>query len=333
MTRHERLFYGIDLKHARGIEIGPLVTPIVSKEISEVYYVDHAGREELQAKYANDPNVNIEKIVQIDAVWDEKALAECFPDGRKFDYVLASHVMEHVPDMLGWLHEIAAVLRPGGRLLLAVPDKRFTFDYLRQPSRLSEVIDAYLRRIRRPTPAQIFDHAANAAEVDMSAAWRGPLDPESLKRYRDTRFALERSIESIRDCKYIDGHWWVFTGRSLAALFLELAGLDLLPYRCVNFYEPEPDTNEIDVILERLNGQSEDEKKEARASFAIYARRLEQAERETSTAARKQIAELETKVGVLESQINAIVSSKSFRITQPLRRLKALISSRTRNKA
>lgn len=324
MTRHERLFYGIDLRRARGIEIGPLVTPIVSKEISEVYYVDHADRETLREKYAHDPNVDIDKIVPVDAVWDERRLAECFPDGRKFDYVLASHVIEHVPDMLGWLHEIAEVLRPRGRLLLAVPDKRFTFDYLRQTSRTSEVIDAYLHRIRRPTPAQVFDHAANAADVDMAAAWNGYLDPASLKRFRDAHFALERSVESVREGTYIDGHWWVFTARSLAALFVDLSDLDLLPYRCVNFYEPERNTNEIDVILERLAGRSEDEKKEARASFEGPLCRLEQAER----SADQQIAELKRKVSTLESQVNALLSSKSFRLTKPLRDLKARLSFR-----
>ena len=42
------------------------------------------------------------------------------PDGQ-FDWVLCSHVLEHVPDDRQALREIARVLRPGGRLILQVP--------------------------------------------------------------------------------------------------------------------------------------------------------------------------------------------------------------------
>jgi SAM-dependent methyltransferase len=199
MTRREKLLSGLDLQRARGIEIGALTSPVVSKADGEVFYVDYFDREVLRTEYESDPNVDIDQIVQVDAVWGDHTLRECFPNISSFDYVIASHVIEHVPDMIGWLKEIAEVLRPGGRLALAIPDKRYTFDYLRQPTRLSELIDAYLRRNRRPMPAQIFDYNANATDVDMVAAWNGPLEPTLLKHYVDLRYALERSIESIRD--------------------------------------------------------------------------------------------------------------------------------------
>ncbi|MBV8072481.1 MAG: methyltransferase domain-containing protein [Acidobacteriaceae bacterium] len=343
MTRHERLLYGIDLPRARGIEIGPLATPIISKQVSEVYYVDHADRETLQAKYAEDPNVEIEKIVAVDALWGERTLRECFPDGRDFDYVLASHVMEHVPDMIGWLHEIAEVLKPGGRLLLVVPDKRFTFDYLRQPSRLGEVIDAYLRRNRRPMPAQIFDYIVNAVDVDARAAWEGRLDAASLKHFRDARFAFDCSVAAVREGKYIDSHCWVFTARSLAALFVGLIDLDLVPFRCVNLFEPERNGNEIDLVLERL-GVPREEKEEARRSFLAHLPQLEALERRQDEqqieglqrllegaskeliAAKDDAARLAQRVALLEDKINHLITSRSFRMTRPFRQLKARFS-------
>lgn len=43
-----------------------------------------------------------------------------FPDGT-FDRVIAAEVLEHVPDDVGALDELARVLRPGGRLATTVP--------------------------------------------------------------------------------------------------------------------------------------------------------------------------------------------------------------------
>ena len=46
-----------------------------------------------------------------------------FPDGH-FHLVYTRHVIEHVPDNLGMVKELARVLRPGGRLYLETPDVR-----------------------------------------------------------------------------------------------------------------------------------------------------------------------------------------------------------------
>ncbi len=70
------------------------------------------------------------------------------------------------------------------------------------------------------------------------------MNPAMLKRYVNLRYALDRSIESVREGKYVRGHNWVFTTRSLLNLLADLVELDLLPYRCLHVYEPERNTNE-----------------------------------------------------------------------------------------
>src|SRR5437868_3008097 len=77
--------------------------------------------------------------------------------GRPVDYVVASHVIEHVPDLIGWLAEVREALEPGGELRLAVPDRRYTLDYRRSVSRLADVVHAWFMRARRPLPHQILD--------------------------------------------------------------------------------------------------------------------------------------------------------------------------------
>ena len=274
MTRREKLLFNLDLRTMRGIEIGPLASPIVDKRDSDVLYVDHADEESLKIKYATDPNVDVGKIVAVDAAWGSQTLREALWDRGMFDYVIASHVLEHVPDMLGWLTEIAEVLRPGGQLSLAIPDKRFTFDYLRQPSRLNEVIDAYLRHNRQPAPGQIFDYNANAVELDLVAAWEDKIDESSLRHYANLRYALDRSIESVREKKYIDSHCWVFTTESLLSLLLDLSDLDLLPYRCVYLCEPEQYSNEMILVMERLSKDIPPSRAAARVGFISQMKRL-----------------------------------------------------------
>jgi SAM-dependent methyltransferase len=255
MTRKDKLLSGVELTRARGIEIGPLATPVVRKEEADVRYVDYADQADLQRRYAGDPNVDVANILPVDAVWGERTLRECFADELYFDYVVASHVIEHVPDMIGWLEEIAEVLRPGGLLCLAIPDKRYTFDYLRQPTRLSELVDAWLRRNRRPMPAQLFDFNVNAVEVDLVAAWDGTLKVDELKHYVNEQFALDRSVESVRDGKYVDAHCWVFTPSSLFDVLAGLARLMLLRYGFERFFPTEPYTNEFVLVLKCIGAQ------------------------------------------------------------------------------
>jgi len=72
MNKREKLVGGLNLATARRIEIGPLCRPIVDKAESQVLYVDHADTESLRRKFASDPNVDVDKIVDIDGVWGEQ---------------------------------------------------------------------------------------------------------------------------------------------------------------------------------------------------------------------------------------------------------------------
>ncbi len=99
--------------------------------VAGIKFVDHADVAFLRAKYAHDPAVALDNIVPLDAVWGDHSLAQCLP-GERFDFVIASHLIGHVPDMLRWLDEVAGRLNPHGRLILAIPDRRYTFDLLRR---------------------------------------------------------------------------------------------------------------------------------------------------------------------------------------------------------
>jgi len=57
------------------------------------------------------------------------------------DFVLASHVLEHLANPLQALREWARVLRPGGWLVLVLPHKEGTFDHRRPLTTLAHLIE------------------------------------------------------------------------------------------------------------------------------------------------------------------------------------------------
>lgn len=237
--RRLRILDGLDIASLKGVEIGALNQPIVPKADANVIYVDHAVTDELRAKYAADPNVDATKIVEVDAVWGERSLAEALGCGADFDYVVASHVVEHVPDLITWLSEIEAILKPGGSLRLAVPDRRFTFDRFRPESRLPELLDAWLRRARRPTSFQLLDHFIHIIELDLIKAWQGRIGPEDFRPLVDVASALNIAASARTSDAYYDAHCWVFTPRSFAGLMAELARGGHLNYACDRFFDTQ----------------------------------------------------------------------------------------------
>jgi Methyltransferase domain len=241
LTRTEKLLHHIDPAQQAGVEIGPLVNPIVTRRMGPIRYIDHATTEALRLKYASDPSIDVNKIVDVDYVWGEKSLEELTRAEAPFDYLIASHVIEHVPDLVGWLSEIRTILKPGGILSLAIPDKRQCFDCQRQPTRLCEVLEAYLHRNRRPSSRQLLDHFASAVTTTEGAwIWSGPL-PETteFKTVSSLSAAWEITQNAFTSGDYCDAHCWVFTPTIFLSLLADLAELNLLKFEVAQFYGTE----------------------------------------------------------------------------------------------
>ena len=128
ITDARRRRYGRSLK-GRGLEIGALGNPMPLPHAREVVYSDVLLPEQVDAMY---PGSRHPDIISDSERFDGVA-------SGTFDFVVANHVLEHVTDPIGALLEWHRLLKPGGVLLISLPDKRYTFDYRRKRTPLTHL--------------------------------------------------------------------------------------------------------------------------------------------------------------------------------------------------
>ena len=107
-----------------------------------MHIIDHASREELLSKYERH-EVAHDQIEEVDFVWRGESYVELTGRPGQYDWMIGSHLVEHMPDLIGFLADCDALLDDGGVLSLVIPDKRYIFDRFRPITGLARVIDAH----------------------------------------------------------------------------------------------------------------------------------------------------------------------------------------------
>jgi SAM-dependent methyltransferase len=307
---------GRDLAASTGIEIGPRDAPLVTRDMGNVRYADYADTETVRANYhefGKDPS----HVVAVDLVTGGGKLSAVIAE--PVDYIVASHVAEHVPDLLGWLEDLATCLKPGGTLGLAIPDRRFTFDRFRRESVIAEAVEAYLLRLQRPSVRQIFDSAWMSVDLPVDRAWRNDIPETASAAHRATR--LKPALGLVRRVHeagvYNDAHCWVFTPGSFLDLLDHAASMDLLPYALREFHPTEVHGYEFYAVLER-GGEADRAESIARARA-----RLADWEAERVFAAAHDTLRAEN--AALRDALEEMRRSTIWRATAPVRTVVGLV--------
>ncbi len=221
MNRNELLLSLIDLSGI-GLEIGPGYNPLVPKSSGRrIQTVDHAPAAELRERYRNVANVDISRIEEVDYVSDRRPLAELVNKPGHYDYIVASHMIEHSPDMLGFLLDCQTLLKEDGVLVLAVPDKRRCFDVFQPLTSTGMVLQAGLERRTHHTPGQIFDYIAYNGLRDGKSGWNFEADGP-LTFAHDLALARCAFEQAISSTTYVDAHVWRFTPSSFRLIINDL---------------------------------------------------------------------------------------------------------------
>ena len=111
-------------------------------------------------------------------------------------------------------------------MILAVPDKRFCFDYFRPLTTTGQVLEAHAAHRSRHTRQIGFEHFAYVVKNGEHGAW-GQTPIEDLTFFNSFAEArdLFSTIREDSDSPYVDMHAWQFVPASFELVMLELARL------------------------------------------------------------------------------------------------------------
>lgn len=318
--RRGKILGPISLTTSLGLEIGPLHSPLVRRDEGRILYVDYASADILRANFRHpgDPA----EIVDVDIIWGGSSLRDCV--GEAVDYVVASHVIEHVPDLIGWLLELHAALKPGGMVGLAIPDRRRTFDIRRPVSLPGEMMEAWLLRRHQPSLRQVFDSAALSKDVAGPEDWRAGestsgLPAETLGRLEAAR---DMVVALAGDPTYIDAHCWVFTPESFLDTAEALHRMGYFPFAIEAFHPTAP--GDIEFIV-RLRALSDPTDPAIGASIAAARAGVAAAAVAEPNETEGRVARLERENAALVEDLNRMRRSRSWRVTAPLRAARRLL--------
>lgn len=137
-----------------GVELGPGHQPFpLPYSGARVRYVDRWKPDENAGMFPELGEGVVFPTPDIVADLDVEGLSML--DDESEDFVIASHVLEHLCDPIKQLAEIHRVLRPGGVALVLLPDRRMTFDRARQGTTLQHLLADHAAGMQVPDDAHL----------------------------------------------------------------------------------------------------------------------------------------------------------------------------------
>jgi hypothetical protein len=247
MDRQE--FVKLIPKPARILEIGPYNNPGLSKaDYPNLKYMDIFTSEQIsldQARYTHTV-----EIPSIDIIADPKA-TPTFSTDLKFDFIFSAHNIEHYPDIITHLNEVASLAAsPNTKYFLAVPDRRYCFDYYQQESSFADMITAYQLGIKQHTAASYIKNKLYTTHNNIWAHWMDDHGEDPRTKDIDIKDLKKLVAEALNpNTDFADIHAWVFTNDSFMRNINTLNELGLQPWRVDLVSKPKSLTPEFYTIM------------------------------------------------------------------------------------
>lgn len=134
-----RAFFACKYIVGQGIEIGAQGSPLqVDRNKTTVTYVDRISNEQTTTLH----NLSAQELTSINILAEADNL-DMFRN-ESLDFVIANHLLEHIPNPVAAIEEWLRILRNNGVLYLSLPNYCCNeYDFQRRPASLDHIIDDF----------------------------------------------------------------------------------------------------------------------------------------------------------------------------------------------
>ncbi|MFC6792442.1 class I SAM-dependent methyltransferase [Methylobacterium komagatae] len=239
-----RGFIALVPEDADVLEIGPFTKPTLRGP--RVHYFDVMDRAGLLARAVHHahPTDDCPEIEFVSPTGDLNVV------DRQFDIVLSSHCIEHQPDLVAHLQQVERILRPNGRYMLLIPDKRYCFDALLPESTVDAVLQAHREKRRVHTWASVREHRALTTHNDTARHWAGDSADPRGHLFSEREHAARVEFDESNG-NYIDVHAWQFTPSSFRNVVATIRRTKLMNLTVEHVYDTPHGSNEFTAILHK----------------------------------------------------------------------------------
>lgn len=245
--------------NSRILELGPLNRCLLDRaKFKNYFFADIRSTKEIKDLYSGNRylektglSVDLDSIINIDFVI-KKSYQETFKNIEKFDFVIVSHVLEHIPNLLDFFLDIQNILRTDGKLIIIYPDRRFCFDHFRVDSKFSSIYDVWVKG-KKDVASQVLDFYTNVVpENDAVKFWNVENDikmnekeehEKNLKAYKNS---LKGNLEE-------DIHYWPFSDSAFIKFLYDCMTYKLFSFAIEKFIPTQQNTQEFLVVVSFKN--------------------------------------------------------------------------------
>lgn len=141
----EQILYDISV-NKKGVEIGGpsdngLIIYHFADLIDNIIFSDNTTWTNYNSKEYNYYNNKVGKVIISDAV-DITIIKN-----EEYDFVFASHILEHIANPLKAVAEWLRIIKNDGYIIIIVPEKSICFDHRREYSKFSTLLSQYQKNV------------------------------------------------------------------------------------------------------------------------------------------------------------------------------------------
>ena len=317
-------------KTDRILEFGPLNWPMVSKsDFPNTYYADIRNSDDIKKLYAGNDylestgvQIDTGSIVDIDYVI-KGAYKKTFKDVEKFDVIVLSHVIEHIPDIVNFFQEVTDLLKKNGKLVIIYPDARYCFDHFRNGTTFVDAYNTYAEK--KMNYSAVFDFVNNVVhENDPKFFWNDKTQNDILPT-TDFSKVMQAYKNAKNDTLPDDIHFWPFADYQFVKFLYDLDRAGLSNFEIDEFYETQENTQEFMTILRTKSSKAID-----KTTYSSLLNKLNPASKEIeyryqNAKLNSDVQELKLEYTRLLNELSAVYSSKRWKYTAKLAEIKHMV--------